>query len=98
MADLRGACAVARPVVARVVGRVSKGASIRLRAGQDVVTGRQRVTNSIDEFALFGDREFLREVAATACFIQGVSVYLGLDDRSVEPSAQIVRKPLFRVV
>ena len=97
MADLSGACAVARPVVARMVRRVGKGASIRLRAGQDVVAGRQGVTNAIDEFALFGQCEFFCQVAAAARFIQGVSVYFGLDERSVEPAAQIVREPLLRI-
>ena len=59
------------------------------------MAGRQRVANAIDEFALLGEGEFLRQVAATARFIQGVSVYLGLDDRPVEPAAQIVQEPLF---
>ena len=93
---MRGACAVARPVVAGVVCPVGKGTSIRSRAGQDVVARRQRVTNAIDECALLGQCELLGEVAATARFIQGISVYLGLDDRSRETPVQIIRQPLFR--
>ena len=96
MTDLREPGAVARPVVARVVGRVGESASIRLRAGQDVVARRQRVTDAIDELALFGQRELLRQVAAAARFIQGVSVYFRLDDRRLSRRIQIVRNPLLR--
>src|SRR3990167_2309926 len=80
VADLRGAGAVARPVVARMVRLVGKGASIRPRAGQDVVARRHRVANPVDECALFGEREFLRQVAAASRLVQRVSVYFGLDD------------------
>ena len=61
------------------------------------MAGRQGVTNAIDEFALFGQCELSCQVAAAARFIQGVYVYFGLDDRSVEPAAQIVREPLLRI-
>src|SRR5713101_3669476 len=96
MADLRGTCAVARPVVASVVRRVGKGTAIRSRAGQNVVARRQRVANAINKCALFGHGELLGQVAATPCFIQSISVYLGLDDGSLEPAVQIVRESLLR--
>jgi len=98
MTNLRGACAVARPVVARVVRCVGKRASIRLRAGQDVVAGRQRVTDAVDEFALFGDCEFFVRLLPRPRFVQRVAMYFGLDDRPLEPAAQIVRDPFLRVV
>src|SRR5258705_5131350 len=98
MPDLRGTGAVARPVVARMVRRVGEGASIRLRAGQDVVTSRQRVANAVDEVALFGQCEFLRQIAPTARFVQGIAVYFGLDDGPAEPPVQVVRNPFLHAV
>src|SRR5258705_4186326 len=98
MADLGGARAVARPVVARVVRRVGERASIGLRAGQDVVARRQRVANAVDQFALFRGGEFLRQVAAATRLVQCVSMDFSLDERPLKPAPQLVRDPLLSVV
>src|SRR5258705_2764795 len=98
MADLRGAGAVARPVVARVIRRVGERASIGLRAGQDVVARRQRVANAVDQFAVFRGGEFLRQVAAATRLVQCVSMDFRLDERPLKPAPQIIRDPLLRIV
>src|SRR5262249_59115621 len=53
MSELRGALAVARPVVARVIGAVGVAAAVRLRTGQDVVLVG-RVANAIHRRAVLG--------------------------------------------
>ena len=94
---MRGAFVVAGPVVARAVDIVGKRAPVRARAGQNVVTGRQRIADAVDAIAFLGERELFDHVTAALCFEKRVSVYLRLDDRPGEIAAQIIDDPGFRV-
>ena len=56
---------VARPVLAGVIGAVSERASVRLRAGEDVVLVRL-VAGAVDRLVLFGERGHPAQVVAEA--------------------------------
>ena len=61
--ELRGPGAVARPVLARVIGAVGERRPIQLRAGEHVVPVR-RVSHAVVRFTFFGERGLLGEVVA----------------------------------
>src|ERR1051325_8540985 len=73
MAELRGAGAVARPVLAGVIGAVGERGAIELGAGEHVVA-IGRITDAVDGVALLGDRGDLREVVAAARRLERVAV------------------------
>ena len=51
MADLRGACRAARPVIARVVGVVGIGAPVPFRAGENLVLNRRGIADAVNDLA-----------------------------------------------
>ena len=87
---ISAAIGIAAVVTASVIHRVGICAAVGLRAGQNVVAGRQRVANAVDKLPLLGDGEFFREVAAAPCFIERISVYFRLDNRPLEPASDSV--------
>src|SRR4051812_3973995 len=92
VAKLRGPGAVARPVVAGVVLAVGVGASVGLRAGEDVVLVG-RVADAVDDAALLGERQLLAERAAEARLLDGVAVELAEVLRDALP-ALVVPRPV----
>src|SRR6266478_3416305 len=76
MSELRGACAAARPVVARMVGAIDKCLAIRLRAGQHVVPIRID-SHAVDHFALLIQRRLLEQITTKTREFDCVTVQIG---------------------
>src|SRR3981189_870545 len=76
MSELRGACATARPVVARVVGAIDKCLAVRLRAGQHVVSIRI-VSHAVDHFAFLIERRLLEQITTKTREFDCVTVQIG---------------------
>src|ERR1700704_1670489 len=89
MTDLGGARAAAGPVVTGTVGAGVEGASVGMRARQDVVDIWPRVADAVDDLAFFGERELFEQVAAALCFDQRVAVKLRLIPRD-EPACGVI--------
>src|SRR4051812_9648944 len=76
MAQLCGALAVARPVVARVIAAIRVSAAVGLRTGQNVVLIR-RIAYAVDRRVFLRQRELLAERVAQPCLVDRVAMELG---------------------
>src|SRR5262249_24801020 len=99
VSELRRALAIARPVVARVIGAVGVAAPVRLRAGQDVVLVG-RVAHAVHGSAFFGERELLAEDIPEPGLLDRVAVQLADVLRHALPPGVVpgsVADPIARV-
>ena len=75
MTQLRGALAVVRPVVARVISAIRVGAAVRLGPGQDVVLV-WRVAHAVDRRPFFRERELFAQRVAQPRLLDRVAMQL----------------------
>src|SRR5688572_29081652 len=98
VSDLRAAGAVARPVIAGMVGAVGIRAAVGGRTREDVVLVRL-VADAVDEFAFFRQRELLADRVADARLLDGVAMQhalVGRDDLAPEVVPRPVANPVAR--
>src|SRR5262245_21839977 len=93
MADLRGTCGTARPVVACVVGVVGEGAAVPFRAGQNFVLNRRRIPNAMNHPPMLVASGLLEEIGAALRLDQRISVKIG----EVHRNEGVLRRAQLRV-
>src|SRR5215472_5105939 len=92
MADLRGTCGAAGPVVASVVGVIRVSAAVPLRSRENFMLNRRRIADAVNDLSMLVARGLFEEITAALRLDERVSVEFA----KVRRNDGVLRRPQLR--